>query len=54
MGTNAEMTAWKQTTLKGYPYPVDVALERFHTGKAVKHSALLHFGSDPVTEDLPD
>jgi len=52
VGANAEMTAWQQTTLKGCPYPLDVALERFHTGKTVKHSALLHFGSDPVTEDL--
>jgi hypothetical protein len=52
VGANAEMTAWKQTVLRGCPYPLDVALERFHTGKTVRHSALLHFGSDPVTEDL--
>src|SRR5207244_469801 len=36
------------------PYPLDVALERFYTGKTLKHSALLHFGSQPVTEQLPE
>jgi len=52
VGANAEMTAWQQATLKGCPYPLDVALERLHTGKTVKYSALLHFGNDPVTENL--
>src|SRR5260370_33025849 len=28
-------------------------LERFYTGKTLKHSALFHFGSQPVTEQLP-
>lgn len=53
VGANAEMMAWRQMQLKGCPYPLDVALERFHTGKTVKHAALLHFGSDPVTANLP-
>ena len=39
--------------LKGCPYPLNVALERFYTGKTLKHSALFHFGSDPVTENPP-
>lgn len=39
--------------LKGCPYALDVALERFYTGKTVKHSALLHFGSDLVTLSPP-
>jgi hypothetical protein len=53
VGANAEMLAWRDLQLKHCPYPVDVALERFHTGKTLKHSALLHFGADPVTQDLP-
>jgi len=52
VGANAELIAWRNRQLKGCPYPVDVALERFYTGKTLKHSALLHFGSDPVTHDL--
>lgn len=53
VGANAELVAWPDLQLKGCPYPLDVALERFYTGKTRKHSALLHFGSDPVTENLP-
>jgi hypothetical protein len=53
VGANAEMVAWSNLQLKRCPYPLDVALERFHTGSTVKHSALLHFGTDPVTQDLP-
>jgi hypothetical protein len=53
VGANAELIAWHNRPLKGCPYPVDVALERFYTGKTQKHSALLHFGADPVNQDLP-
>jgi hypothetical protein len=53
VGANAEMIAWSDLKLKGCPYQLDAALERFHTGKTIKHSALCHFGSDPVTQDLP-
>jgi len=53
VGANAELVAWTQMQLKGCPYPLDVALERFYTGKTRKHSALLHFGSDLVTRNLP-
>jgi hypothetical protein len=49
VGANAELIAWSGMQLKGCPYPLDVALERFYTGKTRKHSALFHFGSDPVT-----
>ncbi len=49
VGANAELVAWRKMQLKGCPYPLDVALERFYTGKTRKHSALLHYGSDPVT-----
>jgi hypothetical protein len=53
VGANAEMMVWPDLQLKHCPYPVDVALERFYTGKTLKHSALLHFGADHVTQDLP-
>ena len=52
VGANAEMIAWPDLALKGFPYPLDVAIERFYTGKTLKHSALCHFGSDPVAQDL--
>ena len=53
VGKNAEMTAWKQYEPEDFPYPLDLALERFHTGEKVKHMLLLHYGDDPVTtQDL--
>jgi hypothetical protein len=54
VGANAELVAWRNLQLKKCPFPLDVALERFYTGKTLKHSALFHFGSDPVTQSLPD
>lgn len=53
VGSNAEMVAWPQQQLKTCPYPLDVAFERFYTGKTIRHSVLVHFGQDPVTTDLP-
>jgi hypothetical protein len=53
VGNNAEMLAWKNERFPDFPYPVDVALERFHTGKTIWHSTLLHFGHDPVTTNSP-
>ncbi len=52
VGANAELVAWSNLQLKHCPYPLDVALERFYTGKTLKQSALFHFGSEPVTEHL--
>lgn len=52
VGANAEMTSWEGLSFKHCPYPLDVGLERFYTGEKLKHSALLHFGNDPVTENL--
>jgi hypothetical protein len=52
VGANAELVAWPKLVLKNCPYPLDVALERFYTGKTRKHSALFHFGSDAVTQNL--
>lgn len=51
VGNNAEMVVWKHMQPKDFPYPLDLALERFHTGEKLKHNVLLHFGSDPVTGD---
>ncbi len=53
VGANAELVAWHALHLKNCPYPLDVALERFYTGKTLKQSALFHFGSEPVREQLP-
>jgi hypothetical protein len=53
VGDNAEMMAWPNYQLSRCPYPLNVALERFYTGKTLKYSALVHFGADKVTQDLP-
>jgi len=53
VGENAEMVAWPGLELQHCPYPLDVALERFYTGKTQKHSALAHFGDTTITSDLP-
>lgn len=54
VGKNAEMIAWKAAVLDDFPYRLDVALERFWVGNTQKHAALIHFGSDPVTTNLPE
>jgi hypothetical protein len=51
VGSNAELITWKQMQLKDFPYPLDLALQRFHTGEKLKHTLLLHFGTDAVTDD---
>ncbi len=53
VGRNAEMIAWKDERFPDFPYPLDVALQRFHTGQTQRYTALIHFGCDPVTIDLP-
>jgi hypothetical protein len=53
VGNNAEMVAWKAEALPDFPYPLDVALERFWVGEQHKYAILIHFGADPVTTDLP-
>lgn len=54
VGSNAEMMAWKAVSLEDFPYPLDIAQERFWTGPDdVRLSGMLHFGSDDVTTDLP-
>jgi len=52
VGGNAELVAWKAMAISSFPYPLDVALERFHTGTSQRLSLLLHYGEEPVTSDL--
>jgi hypothetical protein len=52
VGQNAEMTAWSAVNLDDFPYPLDLAFERFHTNDGLRESVLIHFGSTPVTENL--
>lgn len=51
VGNNAEIWAQEGIHLSNCPYPIDVALERFHTGDTVRHGTLVHYGTDPVTAD---
>ncbi len=53
VGANAEMVSWAGYALPGCSYSLDVGLLRYHTGKTIRYSALLHFGDDAVTQDLP-
>lgn len=53
VGDNAEMVAWKAVNIQGFPYALDLAIERFWVGKAHKLTGMLHFGVDEVTQDLP-
>jgi len=53
VGANAEMKAWKDTSLQDFPYPLDLGLTRFWTGKSYRFSGLLHFGKREVVTDLP-
>jgi len=53
VGTNADMTAWPDRTLANYRYPLNVALARYHLGDTLRYSAFLHYGSDPLPDDLP-
>jgi hypothetical protein len=48
VGQNAEMIAWGAQNIPDFPYPLDVALERFHTGEKVRWGGLIHFGQDPA------
>lgn len=52
VGDNAEMTAWARLKLDFCPYPLDIGLERFHTGRKQRYATLVHYGPQPVTRDL--
>lgn len=52
VGRNAEVIGVPELWLPDCPYPVDGALERFYTGATVRYSSLVHYGRDPVLQDL--
>jgi hypothetical protein len=52
VGKNAEMIAWAACPVRDFPYPLDLGLERFHTGQTQRHSTLIHYGNDPVIDAL--
>jgi len=52
VGKNAEMVAWAAKDIPDFPYPLDIALERFQTGQQTQFGGLIHFGVDPVTANL--
>lgn len=53
VGQNAEMVGWTNYYIRTCPYPVTVALERFHTPQGLKYSVLLRSQDDP-TAPCPD
>jgi len=53
VGGNATLSAWAATTVDDYyTYPMNVALAKYLTGDTTRRSVLLHFGDEPVTDDL--
>lgn len=54
VGGNAEMVGIASLTVHGCPYPLDGALERFYTGGNMRYSTLVHYGRDPVLNDLAE
>jgi hypothetical protein len=51
VGQNSEVITWANVRITHCPYPLDVALERFHTGAKQRHAVLLHYGETPVRSD---
>jgi len=52
VGDNAEMLGWSDLQLDFCPYPLDIGLERFHTGVHERYATLAHYGPTPVMRDL--
>jgi hypothetical protein len=53
VGGNATLTAWADTTVDGhFIYPLNVALAHYQLGETTRRSVLLHYGDDPVPQDL--
>jgi hypothetical protein len=46
VGKNAEMIAWGEHYITNCPYPLTVALQRFHTPQGLKHSVLIVYRDD--------
>jgi hypothetical protein len=53
VGKNADMVAWQEQYINGCPYPLTMALERFHTPEKQKHSALIVYRDDGQQFTLP-
>jgi hypothetical protein len=53
VGRNAEMVAWGESTMGKCPYPLMMALERFHTPQGLKHSTLIAYRDDGSELTLP-
>jgi len=53
VGRNAELRGYGQQQVTNCPYPLTVAVERFHTPEEVKHSALLAYRDDGRDLTLP-
>ena len=52
VGDNAELLAWSKLKLDFCPYPLDIGLERFQTGRKERYATLVHYGPQFVTGDL--
>jgi hypothetical protein len=52
VGANAEMCAWTQLQISHCPYPMTLALERFHMDGRVRHTRMLYYGPEPVHQHL--
>ena len=53
VGKNAEMVGCGQGTMGKCPYPLTMALERFHTPQGLKHSTLIAYRDDGSELTLP-
>ena len=53
VGKNAEMIGWGEHHITHCPYPLTVAVERFHTPNGLKHSALIAYRDDGQSLTLP-
>lgn len=53
VGSNAEMIAWDEQYINHCPYPLTMALERFHTPNGLKHSTLITYRGDGQHLILP-
>jgi hypothetical protein len=54
VGDNAEMRVCAQSKVRGCPYPVQLALERFKLHDTYKYATLLRFQADGRVPSLPD
>ncbi len=53
VGSNAEMIAWDEQYINHCPYPLTMALERFHMPGGLKHSTLIAYRNDGQHLILP-